>query len=58
MSLDKLNEFSAYLVGTMDKKTKEAYNSLSEFEKKIITATAFFFKENINNQNLERLLNV
>jgi len=42
----------------MDKKTKEAYNSLSEFEKKIITATAFFFKENINNQNLKRLLDV
>lgn len=45
---EQINEFLAASVVNMDATTQRAWDSLSDFERKLIAATAFFFKEGYN----------
>lgn len=42
---DHINEFLAGAVVDMDPKTKELWDTLSDFERKTIAASAFFFAQ-------------
>lgn len=51
-----INRFQAEAVQTMDSETRIAWDALSQDEKKLIAAQAWFFKENYNEQQTRKLL--
>ena len=47
-----INKFQADVVADMDEKTFAAWESLSDFERQLITAQTYFFIENKKSFNL------
>ena len=48
---EALNKFLAEAVASMDEETRAAWDSLSDFERKTIAASGFFFAEALNEAN-------
>ena len=48
MNAEKINEFVAASVACMDEQTKDAWDRLTDSEKKLVAANSFFFVQSYN----------